>query len=382
MRTPDVAATETDYYELLGVSRTADEAEIKRSFRALARELHPDVSSEPDAEQRFRDVAEAYEVLSDPERRALYDRYGKAGLQRGGFEPHFADFGSLADVFASFFGEDLLGGGGGRRGRAQRGGDVQAVVEIELEEAFAGVAAHVPFEVAAPCEHCAASGAEPGTSSRRCPTCDGAGVVRSVSQNIFGQFVQQRSCPECDGAGEVLERPCSECRGEGRQLVRRTLDVDIPAGIHDGQQIRVRGEGHAGFRSAERGNAFVVVRVRTDPRFVRDGDDLHTAIRLTMIDAALGTTATVTSLTGDLELEVSPGTQPGEVRVLAGHGMPALRGSRRGALYVRLNVAVPTALDEEQRRLLEDVDRTLGPDAYASKQDDEGFFSRLKSALR
>ncbi len=376
-----MAATETNYYELLGVSRTATDAELKQSFRALARELHPDVSTEPDAEKRFRDVAEAYEVLSDPERRALYDRYGEAGVRRGGFEPAFADFGSLADVFAAFFGEDL--GGTRQRGRSRRGGDLQAVVEIELEEAFTGVATRVPIEVAAPCERCASSGAEPGTSAQRCPTCSGAGVVRTVSQNIFGQFVQQRVCPDCGGAGDVLEQPCPDCGGDGRRLVRRELEVEIPRGIHDGQQIRVRGEGHAGFRSPERGNAFVVVRVRADSRFLRDGDDLHTTLRLTMTDAALGTTATVASLTGDLELEVPAGTQPGEVRVLAREGMPSLRGSRRGSLYVRLDVAVPTALDADQRRLLEDVDRTLGPDAYVPKPDeDEGFFGRLKSALR
>jgi molecular chaperone DnaJ len=377
-----MAQAEADYYELLGVTRGASDAEIKQSFRRLARKLHPDVSSAPDAEQRFREVAEAYEVLSDPERRALYDRFGKAGLQRGGFEPHFADFGSLADIFASFFGEDLLGGTGARQ-REQRGADVQAVVEIELEDAFTGIAARVPIEVALPCERCGASGSEPGTSSRACPTCGGAGAVRSVSQNIFGQFVQQRTCPECGGAGEVLEQLCAECSGEGRRLVRRELEVDVPAGIHDGQQIRVRGEGHAGFRSPERGNAFVVVRVRTDPRFVRDGDDLHTAVRLTMTDAALGTTVTVASLSGEVELEIPPGTQPGEVRVLAGEGMPSLRGGRRGALYVRLDVAVPTALNSEQRHLLETVDRALGPDAYVPRPgEDEGFFRRLKSALR
>jgi molecular chaperone DnaJ len=376
-----MAQTETDYYELLGVSRKASDAEIKQSFRTLARELHPDVSSQPDAERRFRDVAEAYEVLSDPERRALYDRYGKAGLQRRGFEPAFTDFGSIADIFAAFFGDDFAGGG--QRMRAQRGGDLQVVAEIELEDAFTGVTARVPVEVAAPCERCTATGAEPGTGSRACPTCGGGGMVRSVSQNIFGQFVQQRTCPDCGGSGEVLEQPCSDCAGEGRQLVRRELEVDIPAGIHDGQQIRVRGEGHAGFRSSERGNAFVVVRVRRDPRFVRDGDDLHTALRLTMIDAALGTTATVASLSGELEVEVPPGTQPGEVCVLAGEGMPALRGSRRGSLYVRLDLAVPTVLDAEQRRLLEDVDQRLGPEAYVPKSDEgEGFFQRLKSALR
>jgi molecular chaperone DnaJ len=377
-----MARVEADYYDLLNVPRGASDGEIKQSFRSLARELHPDVSSAPDADRRFREVAEAYEVLSDPERRALYDRFGKAGLQRGGFEPAFTDFGSVADIFAAFFGEDL-GGAAGQRTRSQRGGDVQVVAQIDLDEAFTGVTARVPVEVASPCERCDSSGAEPGSSARACPTCGGAGAVRTVSQNIFGQFVQQRACPDCGGAGEVLAQPCSECTGEGRRLVRRELEVEIPAGIHDGQQIRVRGEGHAGFRSAERGNAFVIVRVRPDERFVRDGDDLHTALRLTMTDAALGTTATVASLTGDLELDVPAGTQPGEVRVLAGEGMPALRGSRRGSLYVRLDVAVPTVLDPEQRRLLEDVDRELGPESYVSRDDEgEGFFSRLRSALR
>jgi molecular chaperone DnaJ len=377
-----MATTESDYYELLGVSRSASDAEIKRAFRTLARELHPDVSTTSDAERRFRDVAEAYEVLSDPERRATYDRYGKAGLKRGGYEPVFSDFGSLSDVFAAFFGDDLLGGGGARQ-RARGGGDVQAAVEIELEEAFTGAVVTVPLDVALPCERCGASGAEPGTSTRSCPTCSGAGVVRSVSQNIFGQFVQQRTCPDCSGVGEVLEQPCADCGGEGRVVTRRPLEVDVPHGIHDGQQIRVRGEGHAGFRNPERGHAFVVVRVAPDPRFVRDGDDLHTALRLTMTDAALGTSATVSSLSGDLELEVSPGTQPGEVRVLKGEGMPSLRGSGRGSLYVRLDVAVPTVLDDAQRLLVEQLDENLGSEAYAPRDDEgEGFFSRLKSALR
>jgi len=376
-----MATTESDYYDVLGVSRTASDAEIKRAFRTLARELHPDVSSAPDADARFRDVAEAYEVLSDPERRATYDRYGKVGLRRRGFEPAFSDFGTLSDVFAAFFGEDLLGGAA-QRERASRGGDVQAVVDIELEDAFTGVALTVPVDVALPCARCDATGAEPGTSSRACPTCKGAGVVRTVSQNIFGQFVQQRTCPDCGGAGEVLEQPCVDCAGEGRVVTRGSIEVDVPPGIHDGQQIRVRGEGHAGFRSRERGNAFVIVHVRPDPRFVRDGDDLHTALRLTMTDAALGTRSSVASLSGDVELDVPPGTQPGEVRVLKGEGMPSLRGSRRGSLYVRLDVAIPTALDGEQRRLLEEVDTKLGAEAYASPDEDDGFFRRLKSALR
>jgi molecular chaperone DnaJ len=374
-----MATAERDYYELLGVPRGASDADIKRAFRALARDLHPDVSNEPDADVRFREVAEAYEVLSDPERRGIYDRYGQAGLKRGGFEPVFSDFGSLSDIFAAFFGEDAMGGG---RQRSQRGGDLQAVVEIDLAEAFTGATVTVPLQVALPCERCGARGAEPGTGTRTCSTCSGNGVVRTVSQNIFGQFVQQRACPECDGAGEVLEEPCRDCRGDGRVVTHHQIEVDVPKGIHDGQQIRVRGGGHAGFRSAERGHAFVVVRVRPDERFLREGDDLHTALRLTMTEAALGTTATVATLGEDVELEVPAGTQPGEVRVLRGHGMPALRGSGRGSLYVRLDVAVPTTLGDEERQLLEQLDERLDDDAYAPRDDDQGFFGRLTSALR
>ena len=377
-----MATTESDYYELLGVSRDATEAEIKRAFRALAREVHPDVSDAPDADQRFKEIVEAYEVLSDPERRATYDRYGRAGLRRRGFEPVF-DFGNLSDVFAAFFGEDLLGGvAGGQRQRSRRGADVQAIAEIGLEDAFSGVTVSVPLEIALPCERCDARGAEPGTSAKACSRCGGVGVVRSVSQNIFGQFVQQRTCPDCAGLGEVLESPCRECMGEGRVLAPRHVEVDVPPGIHDGQQIRLRGEGHAGFRSRERGHAFVVVRVRPDPRFVRDGDDLHTMARLTMTDAALGATITAPAIPEDVEVEVPAGTQPGTVLTLQGRGMPALRGSRRGSLFVTLEVAVPTRLTEDQRHSLDALGRELGPDAYAPIAEDEGLFRRLKNALR
>ncbi len=335
-----MATTERDYYELLGVSREATDAEIKRAFRALARELHPDVSSEPEADRRFREVAEAFEVLSDPERRATYDRYGHAGLRTGGFRP-YADFGSIADVFSVFFGEDLLGGPA--RARPARGGDVQTIVEIELEEAFAGATIAVPLEVAVSCGSCGATGAEPGTGTRTCSTCGGAGAVRRVSQNVFGQFVQQRTCPECGGVGERLESPCGDCHGEGRSVVHRQLDVEVPAGIQDGQRIRVRGEGHAGFQGAEAGNAFVVVRVRPDPRFVRDGDDLHAAVRIPMTDAALGSKVAVPAFAGDLELEIPAGTQPGEVRVAAraGYAVAARLATRRPAREDRRRAADP-----------------------------------------
>jgi molecular chaperone DnaJ len=380
-----MATAERDYYELLGVPRDADEAAIKRAFRARARELHPDVSDDPDAEARFKEVVEAYEVLSDPERRSTYDRYGHAGLRRGGFQPTYGDFGTLADLFAAFLGDDLFAGVTPRRRRSTRGGDVQAVVEISLEDAYAGTTVAVPVEVAAPCERCGATGAEPGTGMRTCATCGGVGAVRRVSRNVFGSFVHERTCTDCGGAGRVLESPCTACRGEGRVVVQRTLEVDVPPGIHDGQRIRIRGEGHSGRRGGDSGHAFVLVRVRPDPRFVRDGDDLHTALQLSMTDAALGAKVPVPSPAGELEVEVPPGTQPGEVLVLEGHGMPSLNGSRRGDLYVRLDVAIPTGLDEEQRRLLQAFAQTVEPQQYRRSGDgqpEDGFFRRLRSALR
>ena len=377
-----MATTERDYYEVLGVKRDAADADIKRAFRSLARELHPDVSEAPETDQRFREVAEAYEVLSDPERRATYDRFGHAGLRRGGFQPSFSDFGSIADVFAAFFGEDVFGVAGTQRRQATRGGDLQALVEIDLEDAFAGTSVAVGVDVAEPCERCDGAGAEPGTGTTTCSTCGGSGMVRRISRNVFGEFVSQRSCPQCGGGGQVFEAPCTVCSGEGRVVAHRQLEVDVPAGIHDGQHIRHRGAGHAAGGGGERGDAYIAVRVRPDPRFVRDGDDLHTSVRLTMTDAALGTTVRVPAFGAELDVQVAAGAQPGEVRVLRGEGMPSLQGSRRGDLYVRLDVAVPSKLTEEQRTLLEEFDRKTDDDAYLRDDEDEGFFRRLKSALR
>lgn len=378
-----MATTQRDYYEVLGISRDARESEIKRAFRALARELHPDVSDAPEADQRFREVAEAYEVLSDPERRATYDRFGHAGLRRGGFQPTFADFGSIADVFAAFLGEDLFGAAGRRDRQPARGGDLQALVEIDLEDAFTGTRVAVSVDVAEACERCDGAGSEPHTGSVKCTTCGGSGMLRRISRNVFGEFVSQRTCPQCAGEGRVFEAPCTACGGEGRIVSKRQLDVDIPAGIHDGQHIRLRGAGHAAIRGGDRGDAYVAVRVRLDPRFVRDGNDLHTSVRLTMTDAALGKVVRVPGLGRDLDLRVRPGVQPGEVRVVEGEGMPSLNGSQRGDLYVRLDVAVPARLTDEQRQLLEEFDRRTDDDAYLPvADDDEGFFQRLKSALR
>jgi molecular chaperone DnaJ len=372
-----MATTQRDYYEVLGVSRSADAGEIKRAFRGLARELHPDVSAAPDAQDRFKEVVEAYEVLSKSETRELYDRYGHAGLRGGGFAPTQFDFGSLSDLFSAFFGDDLFGVGG--RGRRSRGGDVAAEVEVELVEAAAGVAREVPFPVAVVCARCAGSGAAAGTRPVACTTCGGSGRLQHVSRSAFGEFVRTQACPACGGRGQQIPQPCDACGGEGRVVEERTLEVQIPAGIHDGQQIRLSGEGHSGAGGAGAGDLYVQVRVRPDPRFVREGDDIFSTVDLTMTDAALGSSATVPTLDGDVELEFDPGTQPGEIRVLRGRGMPVLHGFGRGDHRVLVNVAVPRKLSDEQRELLERFAHAADADTHRA---DEGFFDKLKSAFR
>ncbi|HVM16526.1 MAG TPA: molecular chaperone DnaJ [Gaiellaceae bacterium] len=371
-----MATTERDYYEVLGVSRDASEGEIKKAFRRLARELHPDVSDAPDAEERFRQVAEAYEVLSKAETRDLYDRYGHAGLRSGGFRPAHFEFGNLSDVFAAFFGDDLFGGRG--RGRS-RGGDVVAEIEIDLVEAANGATREVPFEVAVPCGRCDGAGAEPGTEVAACATCGGMGRLQQVSRSVFGEFVRTQACPRCAGAGRIVRHPCDECRGAGRVAEVRTLAVDVPPGIHDGQRIRISGEGHVGAHGGPAGDVYVLVRVARDPRFVREGNDVYSTVELTITQAALGTTVTVPTLYGEEELELPPGTQPGEVRVLPGQGMPVLQGYGRGDHKLLVNVLVPRQLSDEQRRLLREFEALAGDDTY---RRDEGFFEKLKSAFR
>jgi molecular chaperone DnaJ len=372
-----MATTQRDYYEVLGVSRSADPGEIKRAFRRLARELHPDVSEAPDAHERFREVVAAYEVLSKSETRELYDRFGHAGLRSGGFTPTEFDFGSLTDLFSAFFGDDLFGVGG--RPRRARGADVAVQVEVELVEAARGTKREVPFPVAVTCATCKGSGAARGTSPVTCATCGGSGRLQQISRSAFGEFVRTQTCPACRGAGQQIEEPCPECEGDGRVLEERKLEVEIPAGIHDGQQIRISGEGHAGGGGAGAGDVYVQVRVKPDPRFVREGDDIFSTVDLTITEAALGGTLTVPTLDGEVELEFKPGTQPGEIRVLRGHGMPVLQGFGRGDHRLLVNVAVPRNLSQEQRRLLEEFERGVHEENY---REDEGFFDKLRAAFR
>jgi molecular chaperone DnaJ len=371
-----MATTERDFYEVLGVSRGAGEGEIKKAFRAKARELHPDVSDAPDAEARFKEVVEAYEVLSKTETRELYDRYGHAGLRRGGFQPSSFDFGNLTDLFSAFFGDDLFGAGGRSRGR---GADVSAELEIELVDAARGVKRDVMFDVALACETCGGNGAKPGTQPVECSACGGLGRVQQVSRSVFGEFVRAQACPRCRGAGRIVADPCADCGGAGRVVRERRLEVDVPPGIHDGQRIRLSAEGHSGDLGTRSGDLYVLVHVKPDPRFVREGNDIFSTVDLTMTQAALGVTLEVPTLDGDRELVFEPGTQPGQLVVLRGLGMPVLQGFGRGDHRVLVNVAIPRRLTPEQRRALEEFEQGADGDTYRA---DEGFFEKLKSAFR
>jgi molecular chaperone DnaJ len=373
-----------DYYQLLGVERGASEAEIKKAFRKLAHELHPDVNRhDPEAEEKFKRAAEAYEVLSDPERRRVYDAFGEEGLRTGGWSPRAAGFGSLEDVMESFFGHgdplfsELFGFG--RAGPAA-GGDVAAEVEVSLQEVLTGATRELSFDAVTTCERCRGNGAEPGTPIRTCPECDGTGQIRRVSQTAFGQLVRAATCNRCGGAGRVPEQPCEECEGRGRVSGTRTWDVEIPPGIESGQRIRITGAGHAGEAGGRSGDLYVTVHVADDGRFQREGTDLVTVIEIPATEAMLGTTITVPTLDGEREIDVEPGTQPGERLVLRALGLPDLRGSHRGDQHVFVNVIVPGKLSDEQRELAGRLGETLTPENL-SRDGREGLFSRVRRAF-
>ena len=365
-----------DYYEVLGVSREASETEVKKAFRRLARELHPDVNDhDPEAEEKFKEAAAAYEVLSDPERRRTYDAYGHEGLRSGGFEPG-AGFGSIDDIFQAFFGGGF--GFGGRQAAA--GGDILVEVEIELAEVATGVRREVTYDAVGSCEHCHGNGAEPGTPIRTCETCGGAGELRQVTRTPVGQMVRSAPCDACGGAGKIPETPCETCGGSGRTRQSRTSAIEVPAGIEDGQRMRITGAGHAGEAGAPPGDLYVEVRVAEDERFERDGGDLITVVSIPATQAMLGTTVTVPTLEGEEEIEVEPGTQPGTEKVLRGAGLPRLNSRRRGNQRVVLEVFVPTNLSEEQRGIAERLDETLD-DENLSPRHGEGLFSRVRRAF-
>jgi molecular chaperone DnaJ len=372
-----------DYYEVLGLDRGAGDAEIKKAFRSLARELHPDVNKhDPEAEEKFKEAAEAYEVLSDPERRRTYDAYGHEGLRTGGWAPSTGAFGSFEDVLSAFFGRgdplfsELFGFSGAA---SPSGGDVGAQVDVTLAEVLTGATREVRFEAVSLCERCHGNGAEPGTPIRTCERCDGSGQLREITRTAFGQVMRTTVCPVCDGDGRVPETPCSECGGPGRIVRERTYEVEVPPGIESGQRIRIAGAGHAGGSGSPAGDLYVQVVVAEDPRFERHGEHLVTVARLSATRAMLGGPVVVPTLDGDREVEVPAGSQPGERVVLEGLGLPTLRGAARGDEHVLLDVVVPRGLDEEQRELTERLDETLSDDNLdRDGRQRAGFFGRRR----
>jgi molecular chaperone DnaJ len=372
-----------DPYEVIGVAPDASEGEIKKAFRRLARELHPDVNRhDPEAEEKFKEAAEAYEILSDAERRATYDRYGYEGLDSRGFASTAHGFGSFADIFDAFFGGDPFGAFGGRGGAGRvQGGDVAVEVEITLEEAARGTTEPVAYDLVDACERCGGSRAEPGSQVGVCRNCQGSGRVRAVTRTAFGQLVREHVCDVCGGEGRVPSEPCTACGGRGRRAVRKTLDVDVPAGIADEQRIRLSGRGHAGERGGPPGDLYVLVRVAADERFLRDGNDLVTVVDVPAPAAALGTTVTVPTLDGDERVEVRPGTQPGTIVTLRGRGMPAIGRRGRGDQQVVLNVVIPRNLSARQRELLGELRESL-TEENLREVEDESILARVKRALR
>ena len=369
-----------DYYEVLGVARNASDEEIKRAFRALARQHHPDSNPDsPEAEARFKEISQAYETLRDPERRRRYDVFGEDGTRnnRAGNAP--GDAFGFGDLFDAFF-----GGGDpfGARGQAgpPRAPDAEAVVHLDLGQAAFGTTASVDIRLPVACERCEGSGCEPGTHPAKCEMCGGAGEVREVRRSILGQIVTAAPCVACSATGSRIPSPCRDCRGDGRVRASRSIDVEVPAGVDDGQRLRLAARGPAAPRRGVPGDLYVTVRVAPDPRFERQGEDLLHVRTLAFTQAALGTHLDIETLEDVEELIVPPGTQPGQVFRLKGRGIPALRGRGRGDLLVRVDVEVPGRLSAEEDELLRSFAELRGEDVAAPQE--KGVFSRLRSAFQ
>ena len=367
-----------DYYDVLGVSKDASVDEIKRAYRALARKHHPDVSHDKsDAEHRFKEINEAYEVLSDPGKRAQYDRFGVVGNGAG---PGGADFGfgsgSFGDIFDMFFG-NVRNAAAARTTGPQRGSDLRYDLEITLEEAFAGTTKDITFNHLAQCETCRGSGAAPGTLATICDRCGGSGVMRTARNTPLGQIVTQATCTKCGGEGHAIEHPCQTCAGRGRHETERHLTVKVPAGVDDGSRIRIAGNGEAGIRNGPPGDLYVYLTVKPHATFRRDGLDTHVDVPVSFTQAALGAALSVPSLEGEVSVTLAPGTQTGTTLKLRGRGMPSVRGNQRGDHHVTVHVLVPSKLNKRQRELLEEYARA-GGDAI----DERSFFERVKDAFR
>ncbi len=366
-----------DYYEILSLSRTASAEEIKVSFRNLARKYHPDVSKEPDAEEKFKEINEAYAVLSEPEKRAAYDRYGHAGLNGMGGMPDFTTI-DFSDIFEEFFGFGGMGGGSRRKNAPRRGADLSYAVTLEFEEAVFGVDKEIEITRDETCSSCQGTGAEAGSSPVTCSNCNGRGEVRQVRQTFLGSMVQVATCPTCQGKGTVIPSPCKVCRGSGLERKITKKLVHIPAGVDNGTQIRLAGEGQPGQNGGPVGNLYLEIRVKSHKFFRRHQEDIQIDLNINIAQATLGAEIEVPTLDGKEKLVIPPGTQPGKIFKLKGHGVPRLRSSGRGDQLIIVGVEIPNQVSQEQRDLIEKLAATLGTEVLPQEK---GFFDRLKEVL-
>jgi molecular chaperone DnaJ len=372
----------TDYFGVLGLTREASDGEIKRAYRRLARDLHPDVNPDPEAKERFQEVTRAYEALTDPEKRRIVDLggdpFGTGGGGAGGFGN--AGFGGLGDIMDAFFGGAATRG---PRSRTRAGRDALIPVELELDETVFGTTKDITVDTAVLCSTCTGAGTAPGTHATTCTTCSGRGEVQSVQRGFLGQVVSSRSCPTCAGTGQVIPEPCPQCAGDGRVRSRRTIQVKVPAGVEDGMRIRLTGQGEVGPGGGPAGDLYVEVHERPHAVFTRDGEDLHCRVTLPMTAAALGTTLSLKTLDGEEDLDIRPGTQSGSVMTLRAHGAPRLRATGRGNLLVHVEVTTPTRLDTEQEKLLRELAALRGEDQPESHREAQGgLFSRVRDAFK
>jgi molecular chaperone DnaJ len=373
-----------DYYAILGVGREATPDEIKRAYRKLARQYHPDINSEPDAQDRFKEINAAYEVLSDPQKRQMVDM-GADPLAPGGGGPGpggpGGPFVGFQDIMDAFFGGAAGGASRGPRPRTRPGSDALIRLDLDLEETAFGIEAPLTVDTAAVCETCHGEGTAPGTHPATCDMCGGSGEVQSVQRTFLGQVMTTRPCGNCQGFGTVIPNPCPTCGGDGRVQTRRTVTVKIPAGIEDGMRIRLAGQGEGGPGGGPPGDLYVEIHERAHDVFSRKGEDLHCRVVLPMTAAALGTQMTLKSLDGEENVEVKPGTQPGATIKIKNKGVPRLRGGGRGDLFVHLDVKTPTRLDAEQEKLLKELSKLRGEETIEPARPGGGFFSRMRDAF-
>lgn len=384
-------ATTRDYYEILGLSKDANPSpdEIKKRYRKLAMEYHPDRNDSPNAEEKFKEISEAYAVLSDPEKKEKYDTYGHAGINsQYSTEDIFrnADFGDLGDIFGDIFGS-MFGGGGRQRNRGPaRGNDIQYDIKLSFKEAFTGVKKEIRFQKTVVCDKCKGSGAEPGTKVMTCDICGGSGVTMKTMRTPFGNIATQSTCPKCHGNGKKIEKPCTKCKGRTKIRASKNLNVDIPAGVTTNSTLRISGEGDEGDLGAPPGNLYVVVSVGSDPYFERRGDDIYTDLKIEFPQAVLGDEVNVRTMTGDVLMNVPPGTQTHSTFRLRGKGFSRLNSSSFGDQYVRVIINTPQKQTNEQKEMMQKYAETLGLSSEGmgkkQKKNEKGFFDKIKDAIK